>query len=562
MTDEVHSYPFEFPPDPIAGTPSIQVQFGRVNVVLGSNGTGKSRVLRTLRDSGVRFGGRTPVYIEGGRVINVPFTLNLDQNTFQNFGTITRAQNTFRSRRLQSLSNRHSDAFFLLDRRSAQSKISHSEEVSKWQAGGGSGPCPVVEEDAIQALFRNFSAVFPEITLTIGSDDNRHILCSKNGSAPYQPSQLSDGERQVLFILADIAQSAEARSLVVADEPELNLHPLLANRLWSNIERQLPESVFIYGTHCLSFAMRPAVDMILALKSGGRPALAIQSVRDLDRNEAREFLGAIPSILSVKSALLVEGDDDSFDNGFYRWVLADASVGIVPIGGNSDVIAATRRSGVWQKLGSDVHIAGVIDRDYKHHGATSASVAACVVLEYHEAESYLCHPTVVSRLAAALGTLEKVPTEADVTAMIAGILEEQFLRVALARTTVRAMIRLNVSLQSNEIRGATSEAALRAVLEAAARSEAGKASEHVGAEATLRIFDEEVAACREAMRARDVEKMLSLVPGKEMLAKLAPRAGCKDSSALARGVYKHIDPTEVPPLARLREQLVTALGQS
>jgi energy-coupling factor transporter ATP-binding protein EcfA2 len=561
MTAETETYSFILPADPLIGAQPLPVQFSRVNVVLGTNGTGKSRVLRTLRDSGASFGGRTPVYIEGGRVINLPATLNFDHNTYNTFGTIGRALNTFRSRRLQALSSRTADAFYLLERKGAQSKILHSEAVTKWQGGDRSTPCPIVEKDALQALFDSFSSVFPEITLTIGNEDNRQIQCSKSGCAPYATSQLSDGERQVLFILADIAQSAEPRSLVVADEPELNLHPSLANRLWSNIERQLPESVFIYGTHSLSFAMRPAVDTILALKSNGRPALAIQSVHGLDRDEAREFLGAIPSILSANEALLVEGDDDSFDSAFYRWLLSDTRVAVVPIGGGSDVTAATRRSGVWEKLGSDVHIAGVIDRDYKHSDPQAKPPASCVVLEYHEAESYLCHPTILCQLGSALGTVEKAPTESEIKERIAVDLEEHLLRVVIARTTVRAQVRLNVALQSAEIRSAKSEAELRQALENAAVAETGKAGAHVGSEATLKIFDEEMAACRSALLNRDIEQMLVFVPGKELLARLAPKIGCKDASALARGIYKHIDPAAYPALVKLRSKLLAALGR-
>lgn len=110
----------------------------------------------------------------------------------------------------------------------------------------------------------------------------------------------------------------------------------------SDGERQFPDSVFIYGTHSISFAMRSAIHSIVALKSGGRSALEIKSVHDLDRTEAREFLGAIPSILAANAALVVEGDDDSFDGPFYRWVIGHQEVAVVPIGGSGDVTAATR----------------------------------------------------------------------------------------------------------------------------------------------------------------------------------------------------------------------------
>jgi hypothetical protein len=236
-----------------------------------------------------------------------------------------------------SLAARTRDAFYLLEKRGQQVKIAHSDAVVQWQTQGSKGECPSLGEEPLVGLFRMFSEVFPEISISVGNDDNKQILCRKNGGPPYPTTELSDGERQALFILADIALSAESHSLIVADEPELNLNPLLANRLWDTLERYLPNAVFIYGTHSISFAMRPSVAAVVALKANGRSALQVDSFNALDRNEAREFLGAIPAILSAATALVVEGDDDSFDAPFYRWVIGRTDIAVVPIGGCQDV---------------------------------------------------------------------------------------------------------------------------------------------------------------------------------------------------------------------------------
>jgi ABC-type branched-subunit amino acid transport system ATPase component len=556
------NFRIELPGNPAVGLPALSATFGRMNVILGSNGTGKSKVLRHIRDSRAAFDERSPVYIEGGRVINIPQAIAWDHQTFNEFGTLAKAQRSFKNRRLQGLATRVRDAFFLLERKAQQQKIAHSDAVVAWTEGGMGGPCPPLGEDPLLGLFRLFSAVFPEITITLSDDDARQIQCRKRGGAPYSAIELSDGERQVLFTLADIALSAEPLSLVVVDEPELNLNPLLANRLWDTIESHLPDAVFVYGTHSISFAMRRSIDAIVALKGNAKPALQLSTVHNLDPAEAKEFLGAIPAILSANAALITEGEDDSFDSGFYRWVLGTNDVAVVPIGGSSDVLAAARRAGVWHKLSADVAIAGVIDRDFKSSAQLPDPSAQILALEYHEAESYLCQPSVVCAVASALGTADPLPTGEGITDTIVDYFRNNLLRVAINRTTCRAIVRLNVSLQSSDIRASVSEEALKNILAKAAREEAMKARQHVGEVVTLQIFDQELALCKTALQERSVEKMLQLAPGKELLPRLAPLAGCKDSAAFARAVYKHLAVDAHQKLKDLREKLTTALDRT
>ena len=54
-----------------AGTRALDAEFGRVNVILGANGTGKSKTIIALIQQAAIFGsGRPVVYVEGGRVVS------------------------------------------------------------------------------------------------------------------------------------------------------------------------------------------------------------------------------------------------------------------------------------------------------------------------------------------------------------------------------------------------------------------------------------------------------------------------------------------------------------
>jgi ABC-type branched-subunit amino acid transport system ATPase component len=410
-----HYYHVEMSAQQGVGIPQISANFGRITVLLGSNGTGKSRALRQIRDRVGAFGepSRPVVYIEGGRVITIPGAISYDFNTFNEFGTVQRARNTFKSRRLAGMAARTRDAFYLLERRGVELKTQHSDAVSEWQRSGCSGECPHIEENPLDRLFKMFSEVFPEIAMRLEGDDNKQLICIKN-SQPYPATELSDGERQVLFILADIALTAEPESLIIADEPELNLNPQLAGRLWDTIEARLPNAIFVYATHNISFAMRPSIECIIALSGRGQPAMQVDSVGDIDPADARDFLGAIPAILAAQLAVVVEGEESSFDSGFYKWVVGQPEVAVVPLGNCHEVYAATTRTGVWNRLASSVQLVGVVDRDYRDDLFLNKYQGTCLSLAYHEAESYLCHPTVFSAIARALGTAEIIPTEQEV----------------------------------------------------------------------------------------------------------------------------------------------------
>ena len=240
------------------------------------------------------------------------------------------------------------------------------------------------------------------------NDADERIICTKNGN-DYNPGNLSDGEKQVLCLLADIVLNAEAKSFVIVDEPEQNLHPLLAARVWGIIEERLPDAVFLYATHSLSFAIRESVETVIVLSGRhNENQIQLSTPLELDFEELRPFLGAIPSILASDHCVFVEGHDQSFDSIFYQWLLGGAGTNVVPVGGSDDVIRAATGTGAWGQLADKVRIVGIIDRDFRASGELEGLGAPLIhVLPLHEAESYLCIPELVYDLANHLGFKER-----------------------------------------------------------------------------------------------------------------------------------------------------------
>jgi ABC-type branched-subunit amino acid transport system ATPase component len=544
----------DIPGKPGEGVPALKATFGRVTIIMGANGSGKSRLLRALsKHYPGRFGEpvRPVVFIEGGRVMTVPGSVALNRNTINQFPSYDKVVKRHQGMLAQTIAERVQFAFFALERRTEYEKVAHSDRAESWAKAGQIGDYPSRGEAPLDALFRRFRDVFPELELSLDVGKNLHVR--KFALSPYEVGSLSDGERQVLGILADMAL-VHPRSLFFIDEPELNLHPLLADNLWTTLEGEFPDAIFVYATHSIAFAMRESVSRVVVL--GHDASLhEFEGFAGVPPALARQFLGAMPAVLAAKGAIGVEGDDASFDQIFYPWVIGDRTVKIVPLGGSEDVKAATTRLGIWKQLASAVAIAGAIDRDFRSDEAISDLAGSCECLEYHEAESYLCEPRLLSALALKIGTAEPLPSESEIRARILAFAAEFLLATAVQRASRRAAIRLGVSLHKKAIGALCDLTQAKKYLVRAAEEEMAKAVACIDAGAIESLLDVEHARASKAHGEEDIRSILALFPGKELLAALAPAVGCANATQVALAASRHLDVADYESLKRLRISL-------
>lgn len=149
------------------GRPSVEADFGRVTVVMGANGCGKTQLLRELAHPALYpnqplgpehsrpFDRRPLLYIEGGRVSNPPEQIDprqMDSQMFQRQPKVTLDSRLDRTIREllegQQLNESEYDAALL-----------------KWAKEGAVGPKPERGEYKID----NLAALFAEIFRHIGS---------------------------------------------------------------------------------------------------------------------------------------------------------------------------------------------------------------------------------------------------------------------------------------------------------------------------------------------------------------------------------------------------------
>ena len=551
--------------EPSRGFAGLDAEIGRITVLLGANGSGKSSMLRRIVETKPLVGGRPAVvYVVGNRVSKTPEAVE-ETDKRPNMAIDVRGQYA-QAGNLYGLANAYDwrvrESLRALHQIDDASEWGHFRAFQEWEERDKKGEAPVRPERFLAKLFGLFRIVFPDIELVLsdaaldaGGKKLRKLGCSKYGQR-YDPMYLSDGECQVLCLLADLLL-AHSRSLVVVDEPELHLNPHLARRLWDTIELLMPDAAFIYATHCLSFAMRSSVQSIIVL--GGKDVVPIQisDVREIGAADLEEFLGTIPSIVVARRALAIEGHDESVDTAFYRWLADDDAIAIVPFSrGCESVRAAVQHADLWERVTTGIDILGIIDRDYRSDtelgGIDATAGSRLVVLPVHEVESFLCDPDMVAEVASKLGTAQPIPSATELLDILVAHCQQQELIVAAQRASRRAYIRLEPSIPRKDLPQLGSELSIRQYLRVMADNERAKV---INADQIEEYFQLELNACRDAIANKDVTNLLRLFPGKRLAHEMALRSGCKDTMALLRAAKKHLCVADWAELQHLRQIL-------
>jgi energy-coupling factor transporter ATP-binding protein EcfA2 len=520
-----------------------EAEIGRVNVVLGANGSGKSTLLRCISVKTRNGAPLDTIAVQGGRAVQFRFLPKRDPEPW------TRK----RLRSTEAFDRRLIGTLDLLWEEEQKTEVAHKDALYEWDLSGGvseSKPIrPITGLDEVKAAF---SSIFPDITVRV--EGRERWWCRRDGH-DYPISSLSDGEKQVLGMLADLGILAPEDALIIVDEPELNLHPDLAVSLWNWIERRRPSAIFIYATHSLSFAMRPSVTDVFVLRELGTEPLHLITPFDWPSEDLRPFLGAIPAVLPSRELLVVEGEGDaSFDRGFYSWILGD-SMKVANVGSCDTVKAAVRRLGVWASVAEigRVLIGGVVDRDYKADWELATfEKAGCTVLPYHEAESYICHPEVAAHAAA----LRNVNTsKGEVIELLADLCQGHLVRTALLRTIARSQIRLRIGRAKGEAWPETYDDALNVLKKWADDERRSQKPDALPATAQY-YFQEEYNRGEQSIKERDIDLMLTLFPGKELATRLSETLGFKNHMDMLNALISaKREAAANAPLANLAKEL-------
>jgi ABC-type cobalamin/Fe3+-siderophores transport system ATPase subunit len=536
--------------------------FPRITVILGANGCGKSTLLRNIKQHcASNPGSGNAVYVEGGRTIKIEDTVQLNRNNFNQYQHYQTALNSYKGKRSNNLVDRVFDAVMVLIRQEQELKDKHSDAVNAWDLSGREGELPRREQPPLDRLFEQYNEIFPNIVLSYDKASGRLFVNNTNSEQPYGPSTLSDGEKQVFSLLADLMQLEDEFKYVIVDEPELNLHPELAERVWNLVESEYPEKNFLYATHSIQFALRSSVDTLYVISSDPSKISRISSLSDIPRSDLERFLGGVPGILNAGKVVVTEGHEKSFDSIFYRWILKDPQIEIFPCGNCHDVKQIIRKESLWEQISSDIALVGVVDSDFRSDDLLqNQSNDGLVTLMLHEAESFICIPEIICAASESIGSQENILTVQDVEELIISTLEDQKLPIALRRSFNDSTFTVRLSIEKSALSTVSSKEDAMTIIREKSSEEVNKAMEAMSEDAFETRLDAEISNINETISNKNILGALHYLPGKELLNRLAPKAGCKNGTDLVRSIKRNLNAEDYEEIIKLRESLVEKLA--
>lgn len=548
-------YTVDYSETTIVNFPKVRFSVQQVVVVLGANGVGKSRLLNDMKlNCHSLFGGRRAMSVEGARLLDVRGSIAFSGS----IPTPSFAKEKYSSGMANKIHDRLPNAMLILIDRGSEIALSLHEDVMNQRNSGEAFDAKDVSELPMNMFMNTFSSVYPDIKLSF-DNSTRRLKCTKYGHE-YDPEYLSDGEKQAFSLLAD-AHVITDSVVVFADEPELNLHPLLASRLWDAMERLMPNSIFIYATHSINFALRPNVDSVVVLSQSGGEVFDAGTLHMMDKESLRDFLGAIPAILVSDKILVVEGIETAFDQAFYSLLVAP-SVRIVPLESCHEVISAATKMGIWKKVSAGVKIIGIVDRDYLSDEQVEGMTEKIIVLEFHEAESYLCHPDVLMPI------LDQVAGGGDevrrqIEKCICEFFEAKLRHVVLTRISKKVGIYApSLSVERRSVPKIGTDEDFINAIKISIQRDRDRIFGAYDDDKLEQLIHDELLMCRSAMEERDLHRILQLVPGKQLQNKILEFTPLRRYNDVLNVVRKHNLVESISILSKLRDQIDQRLNLS
>ena len=220
----------------------------------------------------------------------------------------------------------------------------------------------------------------------------------------YHGKEMSDGERVMLYMICQ-ALVLRSKSLMIIDEPELHIHKSIVDKLWTRLESERPDCVFMYITHDLNFALSRTNAKTLWVKSFNGSSWEYEFIDANDYNELpSELLYEI--IGTRQKVLFVEGDRNSYDHQLYQEIYKNKGYHVIPCGGCTEVVRLVKAKTKYEQLGA-IEVVGLIDRDFRtEHEIESLKNDGIYFLEVAEVENLFIVPEVLEIMERQLGCAE------------------------------------------------------------------------------------------------------------------------------------------------------------
>lgn len=277
---------------------------GRINVVLGKNGCGKSFLLKRVEEALTKNEGIGKVrYISPERGGTLSYEPGVEQS-------LARDPNWLSGRRRRNQAadfRQQSTALF----RRLEMLILREIEREHTQDG--------YEPRNFDAMVEQINTLLDRVRIERHNEQAFLILESESGNTA-NPENISSGEAELISLgiefLVFVKEAEEGKdNFLFVDEPDVHLHPDLQDRLAGFIVKVLEETpiTLIVATHstALLAGLSERVDTRVAFMRRGDQEIICKAVTDIKRTILPVF-GAHPlsNVFNQAPILLIEGEDD------------------------------------------------------------------------------------------------------------------------------------------------------------------------------------------------------------------------------------------------------------
>ena len=348
----------------------VELAYGKPVILLGANGSGKTRFsvkIEELNDPAFNSGQLENSHIHrlsAQKSLTISTSISIfdyessERNLF--LGNPEQYANKmgyrFQSNPVTNLLNDYQQALSLLFSEAQIELQREHDEAKKCITEGKTIPAP--EETVVDKAQRIWNTLLPHRTIDL-SGNGVHV---NYNNQKYHGKEMSDGERVMLYMICQ-ALVIKPNSLFIVDEPELHIHKAIIKELWTQLENERPDCVFMYLTHDIDFALSRNNAQYLWIKNfdGSNwdyEFLDPECYPDLPSELLLEILGTRQKIV------FVEGTKDSYDYKLYQEIYRDKGYHVIPGGGCQDVIRLVKAKRTYEKL-QPIEVYGIIDRDFR-----------------------------------------------------------------------------------------------------------------------------------------------------------------------------------------------------
>lgn len=347
----------------------IKLKSSAAAVFLGANGAGKTRLAGWLD----RQLGNHSTFIHARRSIDMPRQFSIEGEREQLAAIYAGTSNSiwpdlqamkeyrYSQSRNPYSSNDFANVMNVLGTRD-------SAESRRFRVSFGANPTNLPKQirTELDAALEIWANCLPHLSIDASNTPELKVKRLDGLADPYDPSDMSDGERAIFYLVAKCL-IAPKNSVIIVDEPEMYVHASIRNQLWDAIEQQRRDCALIYFTHDIDFAAnrRFAARHVLTKcnpQKGRNKTENLWEYSSIDHDEDIPESVLLGVLGSRQKVLFVEGDATSLD----RKIAASCYPGIQLrfLGGCEDIVRVVRSL----RRTSHLHRkqpAGLIDRDFR-----------------------------------------------------------------------------------------------------------------------------------------------------------------------------------------------------